>query len=881
MGTTADIGTTGKAPDKAQDRREGHGGIRPWLRLFLGISGGAVAIAVSLGLLVVLTTTAAHARDAGAAATTRIVADGQAGSSQAGRGQVGRGQAALQRLQAHQGSGMILEGPDGPMVAPLQSTDALLKVTGNTVRGTVTQRFRNPGAEWLEGTYLFPLPDDAAVDHLRMKVGDKVIEGQIREKEAARREFAKARRQGQRASLIEQNRPNAFSTHVTNIAPGAVIEIEIEYQQTLALRDGAWRLRFPGVVAPRYSSPTDAVADEAVDREPGQDGERRGGSGRHVEDGRTALAGAGEGGSRLATDPSWQAPRMHQGFLLASAPGTGGTDDEAGYRAAIEEAWMQATSQDFAGLVAAGEDGGAGSGDMYQPLVPEDQPALNPIRITVEIDAGAPIVQPVSPSHRLAVVSRIGDGGAGGIRYRLQTISDDDAQEIADRDFDLEWSPAGAGLPMATMRHERHGDSHYGIIVVNPPSPGATTAERLPREMTFVVDTSGSMGGESIEQARAALAFGLQRLQDGYRFNIIQFNSRHSSLFPAPVTASPANLRTARRHVASLRADGGTEMRGAIAQALSAPLPSGFLGQVVFITDGAVDYEDELVSLVRERLDDRRLFTVGIGSAPNGFFMRKAAEMGGGTFTYIGNTSEVERRMARLFEKIAHPVATNLAVSFEGGVLAEPIDMPRDLYAGEPLVLAVRFTELPRTITVSGTAGLGERGANRWRIPVDASEAPGSGLHVRWARSRIETLSDSIRQARHTAKPQDELRDEVVRLALAHHLVSAYTSLVAVDLTPVRPEEAPLQHGDVPANLPAGWDREALNGQAQHAMSAGTGIVADTARIGGPTLARTATPAPLQLAIGLVLLAIGFVLLLSRRGSRLLASGTAATGPDR
>ena len=154
-------------------------------------------------------------------------------------------------------------------------------------------------------------------------------------------------------------------------------------------------------------------------------------------------------------------------------------------------------------------------------------------------------------------------------------------------------------------------------------------------------------------------------------------------------------------------------------------------------------------------------------------------------------------------------------------------------------------------------------------------------LHVRWARSRIESLSDAIRQARHTAKPQDELRDEVVRLALAHHLVSAYTSLVAVDLTPVRPEEAPLQHGDVPANLPAGWDREALNGQAQHAMSAGTGIVADTVRIGGPTLARTATPAPLQLAIGLVLLAIGFVLLLSRRGSRLLASGTAATGPDR
>jgi len=266
--------------------------------------------------------------------------------------------------------------------------------------------------------------------------------------------------------------------------------------------------------------------------------------------------------------------------------------------------------------------------------------------------------------------------------------------------------------------------------------------------------------------------------------------------------------------------------------------------------------------------------------------MRKAAEMGGGTFTYIGNSGEVERRMARLFEKIANPVSTDLAVSFEGGVLAEPIDLPRDLYAGEPLVLAARFTQLPRSIAVSGTAGLDGSGANRWRIPVDASPAPASGLHVLWARSRIETLSDAIRQARHTAKPQDEVRDQVVRLALDHHLVSAYTSLVAVDLTPVRPAAAPLHQADVPANLPAGWDREALAGQAQRDRAARTspppapGIIADVMPA-GPVLARTATPAPLQLAIGLALLAMGFLLLLSRRGSRLLAAGSLGAGDGR
>jgi Ca-activated chloride channel family protein len=823
MGTTA-----GTSEGSGSDRRDdvGLGGIGPWLRLFLGISSGAVAIAVSLGLVVLLTSAAAHARPG--------VDTPAPSATQSERGPIDpAAEAVLRRLQAHHGSGLILMAGGDQMVAPLQSTDALLRVTGNTVRAIVTQRFRNPGTEWLEGTYLFPLPDDAAVDHLRMKVGDKVIEGQIREKQAARREFADARRQGRRATLLEQQRPNAFTTEVTNIAPGATIEIEIEYQQTVALRDGAWRLRFPGVVAPRYRTPWRADSAGA----PPEDDERE----QVTHDGPVEVAGYHDTVDGIAADASWQPPRMRQGILLADA----GAD-----------AYL--------------------ASDLYQPLLPPDDAPLNPFRITVEIDAGVPLVQPVSASHRLQVSSQAANAAGGGIRYRLQTVADAESQEFADRDFELEWSPAAAALPMATLRHERHGGGYYGILVINAPSPGAGNGARLPREMTFVVDTSGSMGGESIEQARSALSFGLQRLHAGDRFNIIQFNSRHSSLFPTPLPATPTNLRTARRYVNGLRADGGTEMRGAIAQALSADLPAGFLGQVVFITDGAVDYEDELVSLVRERLDARRLFTVGIGSAPNGFFMRKAAAIGGGTFTFIGKTNEVERRMAQLFEKLAHPMSTGLAVTFDGGVLAEPLDLPRDLYAGEPLVVAAHFRELPRAIEVSGVAGI-EPGATpgggrRWRIPVEASAAPDSGLHVLWARSRIETLSDAIRQARHTASPQDALREQVVRLALEHHLVSAYTSLVAVDLTPVRPMDEPLLHGAVPANLPAGWDHEALTGQERAASRQAFTTMPGAP---GPVLARTATPAPLQLLIGVILLAIGFLLLLSRRGSRFLAAGKA------
>jgi Ca-activated chloride channel family protein len=266
--------------------------------------------------------------------------------------------------------------------------------------------------------------------------------------------------------------------------------------------------------------------------------------------------------------------------------------------------------------------------------------------------------------------------------------------------------------------------------------------------------------------------------------------------------------------------------------------------------------------------------------------MRKAAELGGGSFTFIGDVGQVSERMAALFARIAHPMSTDLAVELKGGRLAEPMRLPRDLYAGEPLVVSLRFAQLPHSISVSGAQG---EGSARWRIPVAMAAAPASGVHVLWARDRIEALSDQIRRARHTALPQDDLRAEVIRLALGHHLVSDYTSLVAVDVAPARSAEEPLRHGAVPANLPAGWDYGNLTGDANEAGEANQGgeaheadpstglVVANIVSLGQSRgiLARTATPAPLQLLLGLGLIAAGFLLLVSRRGSRFVANGNA------
>lgn len=165
---------------------------------------------------------------------------------------------------------MTKSAQPGRHAAPLLETEVMIQVSGPLARTRVVQRFRNPTEAWLEGVYAFPLPENAAVDRLRMQIGERLVEGEIREREAAQAAYDRARSAGQRASLAEQSRPNLFTTRVANIGPQEEIRIEIEYQQTLAWEEvdgaGRYRLRFPMVVGPRYipgtalAAPTDPAA---------------------------------------------------------------------------------------------------------------------------------------------------------------------------------------------------------------------------------------------------------------------------------------------------------------------------------------------------------------------------------------------------------------------------------------------------------------------------------------------------------------------------------------------------------------------------------------------------------------------------------------------
>ena len=231
------------------------------------------------------------------------------------------------------------------------------------------------------------------------------------------------------------------------------------------------------------------------------------------------------------------------------------------------------------------------------------------------------------------------------------------------------------------------------------PSWVAPLACPCPRELVFVIDSSGSMSGASIEQAKAALLFGLRGLHPADRFNLVEFDSVTRVLAPAPLPATPENLDQAVRFVAGLRADGGTELAAALRTVLDGKTGTERLRQVVFLTDGSVGNEHELFDIIGRDLGDARLFTVGIGAAPNSHFMAEAASLGRGTFTYIGAVNEVEERMRDLLSKLEYPVLADIRLAWAdagagpGSDAAELDYSPkplRDLYAQEPLVVSFR-----------------------------------------------------------------------------------------------------------------------------------------------------------------------------------------------
>ena len=606
---------------------------------------------------------------------------------------------------------LLLRMQAGIVTATRTNTDVTMDISGLVARVSVRQEFRNDGGEWVEGVYVFPLPDRAAVDRMRLHVGERYIEGEIREKEQARKDYERARNEGRKASLVEQQRPNLFTTSVANIAPGERVVIEIEYLEDLRYDDGTFGIRFPMTLTPRYI--------------PGAQLPDRKGNGWSPDTTRVSDAS-------LITPPHVTASRDHRISLRAS------------------------------------------------------------------IDPGMPLEIVASRYHPVDVAQDKG-------RYAVSLANDD---VPLDHDFELLWRPVPSAVPRAMVFRETIADQPHYLLMVVPPDAAKDVPLSTPRELIFIVDTSGSMHGTSIAQAKKALGRALAGLRANDRFNIIEFKSTTRALFHQSVAADAANIAHARNFVHGLEANGGTEMRPALRLALDSAGTESHLRQIVFITDGSVGYEEELYDMIESRLGHARLFTVGIGSAPNSWFMRKAAELGRGTFVVISALHEVGEKMDRLFDKLGHPQVTNINVSWPGGTVVEsyPQVVP-DLYLGEPVTVRAKATAPFPPGSAVRVSGDSIAGAWTRDLPLD-SDAENPGIGALWARAKIAALHDEARRGADSALT----RKAVIDTAIAHHLVSRYTSLVAVDKTPVRPAGDPLAHEQVPNLLPYGQSMNAIFG---------------------------------------------------------------------
>jgi Ca-activated chloride channel family protein len=660
---------------------------------------------------------------------------------------------AAQQAEPRAEAGLFFSnGPGGSVYrATRLSADVAIDVTGIVARVSVAQRFRNESNDWVEGIYVFPLPDDAAVDQLVMQIGDRRIEGEIQEAEQARQTYDRARAAGQQASLVEQERPNLFTTSVANIAPGEEIAIEIGYLQTAEYDQGEFSLRLPMTLTPRF------------------------------------VPGA-------AVQPSTGPPIQ---------PGVTAVPDAT---------------------------------RITPPFLDPNGPIENLAALEVSVDAGAPLAVLESSSHATMTTSV-------GNRYTVRPVSNEIAM---DRDFVVNWRFAPSQWPRAMAFTETVGGESHVLLMFLPP-PTADLTDPTPRELIFIVDTSGSMGGTSIGQAKAALHWGIDRLTGIDRFNVIEFNSNALPLFESPVDLTIETREQAHRFVRRLNANGGTNMAPALAAALADSAAPGYLRQIVFITDGSVANEAGLFQMIRERLGDARLFTVGIGSAPNSHFMRKAAQFGRGSHLHISSPDEVEPAMRRLFDKIGRVALKEIGVGWPYAVESYPDRIP-DLYHGEPVVVAARLARpITETFTVEAK---GNAGPYAWTQAIAVEPGASPGVTSIWARRKIETLLDR----RLESEPEDEIRTQVLEVALAHGMLSPYTSLVAVDRTPQRSQSAALRREALGNMLPAGSDINALFGR----------------------LPNTATSSRLLVLIGaLTVLLLVPVLLWQRCASRRCAEGPA------
>lgn len=597
---------------------------------------------------------------------------------------------------------------------PLARTDVRMDVSGGIAGVTVTQRFRNTFDRPIEAAYVFPLPDDAAIDAMSMRVGDRTIRAVIARRDEARQTYERARDNGQRAALLEQERPNIFTMTVANIEPGRDIEVSTHFFGRARYDHGAWELAFPMVVGPRY------IPGDPLPR---------------------AQSGTG---SRPDTDRVPDASRISPAYV---PPGT-----RSGHA----------------------------------------------ITLTANLDAGGALRDVSSPSHEVELARA---------DPRRVTVTLRDKDEIPNRDFVLRWRTAEERLEARALMHRPEPGREGYLALTLEPRRDVPSTEVAPRELVFLLDTSGSMQGAPLDAVKRAIRRALEHMAPRDTFALIDFADTASSLSPRPLENTPANVARALAHLDDLHASGGTNQLAGIHAALSLPGDPMRLRYVVFMTDGYIGNEREVTALTNREIGSARIFSFGVGAAVNRFLLDEVAIAGRGFAECLRPDEDPDAMVERFYARIGQPWITDVSVDWGEGVRdALPAPMP-DLSGLSPLTALARFSAVgARTVTVRGRVA-GRPFAQAVTLDLPARESANAAVASVWAREQIAALE---RRAHFEDNPAGA-RDEVTSLALAHHLVSTHTSFVAVDES-VRVGNGAPRRVDQPLDGPQGVDLRAAGG---------------------------------------------------------------------
>jgi len=599
---------------------------------------------------------------------------------------------------------------------PLKSARIDARAEGGIAATTLTQTYANPYREPLELLYTLPLPANGAVVGYAVRLGNRIIRGEVRRRAEAQKEYQKALIEGRTAALLEQDRADTFTQKLGSLPPGETAEVEIEVLQTLAFlpADGEeparWEYRFPTVVGVRYEGAPGRVPDAGK-----LDVDRVDGEGTPV--------------------------RLEASLLVADGP-SGAVHPHA----------------------------------LGQEIAAED------------VEKGVRIV----------------------LREKTKL----------DRDLVIRWTAARqeVGVRLVEGRGLPCDGGRYVLITLTPP---ATVDKGFSRDLTILIDASGSMSGKPLSRAKIVAEQLLRSLDPGDRFEILAFSNEVERLVPKPVPASTENVRTALAALDRLTAGGSTEMAHAIVEALK-PLRSNSQRQVILLSDGYIGFEGEVIGEVMRRMvPGARLHAVGIGAAPNRTLTRGVARAGQGVEIMVGDDDDARAASRRLLQATVRPVLTDLEI--KGSALAAIAPQrPQDVLAGQPLVLLAEIAALGGMLEVHGkAAGTPDVWIRRFEIPEakEAGQTARIGSYIPAAtplpigalfgREAIEDLELQLAAAGRGTE-SESLQTRIENLGLRHGIASRMTSLVAISEDPTVDPKDPRRREHLPVELPADVSAEGV-----------------------------------------------------------------------